>query len=128
MDWMNDEWASDAAGTVELLPEAPGLSGTVSFAVAEGTGKKRLEAGFHWRYSDGKALDGEPGVDAGADLVLLVAGDDAVDLLTGAVEPSVSFMRGRLKASGDGALLLGFLRSTTEAGFEAWRKQVGAGL
>ena len=128
MDWLNDEWASDAAGTVELLPEAPGLSGTVSFAVAEGTGKKRLEAGFHWRYTDGKALDGAPGVDAGADLVLLVAGADAVDLLSGQVEPSVSFMRGRLKASGDGALLLGFLRSTTDDRFKAWRKKVAADL
>jgi hypothetical protein len=128
LDWLGDEWASGAAGAVGLLPDAPGLSGTVSFAVAEGTGRKRLEAGFHWRYSDGKAVDGQPGVDPDADLVLLIAADDAVELLSGRVDPSVSFMRGRLKASGDGGLLLGFLRSTSDAKFESWREKASAGL
>jgi hypothetical protein len=35
-------------------------------------------------------------------------------------------MRGRLKASGDGGLLLGFLRSTTDSKFVAWREKVAA--
>jgi putative sterol carrier protein len=128
MDRLGDEWASEAADAVSLLPDAPGLSGTVSFAVTEGTGRKRQEAGFHWRYHEGKPVDGAAGVDADADLVLLIAGDDAVDLLSGQVEPSVSFMRGRLKASGDGGLLLGFLRATTDAKFESWRRTIGAHL
>ena len=128
MDWVGDQWASEAADAVGLLPDAPGLSGTVSFAVTDGTGRKRQEAGFHWRYHEGKPVDGAAGVDADADLVLLVAGDDAVDLLSGQVEPSVSFMRGRLKASGDGGLLLGFLRATTDAKFESWRRRIGAHL
>jgi SCP-2 sterol transfer family len=128
VDWLDDEWASDAAGAIALLPDAPGLAGTVSFAVSEGTGRKRREAGFHWRYEDGKAVEGAPGVDAEADLVLLVAGEDATDLLSGQVEPSVSFMRGRLKASGDGGLLLGFLRSTAEPKFESFLQKVGARL
>ena len=128
MDWADSEWASEAAAAVSLLPEVPGMSGTVSFAVAEGTGRKRSEAGFHWRYERGKAVEGEPGVNADADLVLLIAGSDADDLLSGNVEPSVSFMRGRLKASGDGAILLGFLRSTAQPEFETWRRKVAARL
>ena len=123
---MGDDWAAEAGAAVGLLPDAPGLSGTVSFAVSEGTGRKRHEAGFHWRYEDGKPLDGAPGVDPDADLVLLVAADDANELLTGQVEPSVSFMRGRLKASGDGGLLLGFLRSTTDSKFQSWLQKVGS--
>lgn len=128
MDLVGDEWASEAADAVSLLPDAPGLSGTVSFAVSEGTGRKRQETGFHWRYQEGKPVDGAAGIDADADLVLLIAGDDAVDLLSGQVQPSVSFMRGRLKASGDGGLLLGFLRATTDAKFESWRRTIGAHL
>lgn len=127
MAWPSDEWASEAAGSVGLLPEAPGLSGSVSLAVTEGTGRKRTEAGFHWRYQDGKPVDGEAGVDANADLVLLIAGEDAADLLSGQVEPSVAFMRGRLKATGDGGLLLGFLKSTTDSKFDTWRRRVAAG-
>ena len=127
MEWLSDQWASAAAGFVSLLPEAPAASGSVSLAVTEGTGRKRTEAGFHWRYQDGKPVEGAPGVDPNADLVLLVAGDDAVELLSGQVEPSVSFMRGRLKASGDGGLLLAFLRSTADSKFDAWRQKIAAG-
>jgi putative sterol carrier protein len=126
MEWLDDDWASGAASSVTLLPTAPGLSGSVSFALSEGSGRNRREAGFHWRYDDGAPVDGDAGVNADADLVLLISGEDAVDFLAGRVEPSVAFMRGRLKASGDGGLLLGFLRSTTDSKFVAWREKVAA--
>jgi putative sterol carrier protein len=119
--WISAEWAEAAAPLTDLLPEIPGADGTVSLAVSGG---RRQEAGFHWSYQNGKAAPGMAGVDASADLVLLLAGDDAIEVFTGAVEPSVAFMRGRLKASGDGAMLLRFLESTTEAAFAAWREQV----
>lgn len=121
--WMSPEWAEAAAPLTELLPEIPGAGGVVSFVVSGG---RKQEAGFHWSYSGGKPAAGTAGVDAQADLVLLLASDDALDVVRGDVEPSVSFMRGRLKASGDGALLLGFLKSTTDAGFGEWRGKVAA--
>lgn len=121
--WMSPEWAEAAAPLTELLPEIPGAAGTVSLAVSGG---RKQEAGFHWSYEDGKSAAGSAGVDAQADLVLLLASEDALDVVRGDIEPSVSFMRGRLKASGDGALLLGFLKSTTDAGFGEWRGKVAA--
>ncbi|HVA74091.1 MAG TPA: SCP2 sterol-binding domain-containing protein [Acidimicrobiales bacterium] len=120
---MSAEWAEAAAPLTKLLPDIPGAKGTVSFAVSGG---RRQEAGFHWIYKDGVAAAGEAGSDASADLVLLLASEDALDMVRGDVEPSVSFMRGRLKASGDGALLLGFLKSTTGTGFIAWREKVAS--
>lgn len=121
---MSSEWAEAAAPLTGRLPGIPGLNGgTVSLAVSGG---KRQEAGIHWSYRDGKPLPGEAGVDAQADLVLLLASDDAIDVIRGDVEPSVSFMRGRLKASGDGALLLRFLESTTQAGFGEWSEGVAS--
>lgn len=119
--WMSAEWAEAAAPLTDILPEVPGAEGTVSFAVSGG---RRQEAGFHWSYQNGKAAPGSAGVDASADVALLVAGEDAIELLKGDVEPSVAFMRGRLKASGDGQLLLGFLKSTTSREFEGWRRAV----
>jgi putative sterol carrier protein len=82
--------------------------------------------GFHWGYANGRATQGTAGIDGSADLVLLLAGDDAKEVLRGDVEPSVAFMRGRLKASGDGGLLLGFLKSTTDPGFVTWREKIAA--
>jgi len=121
--WMSEAWAAAAASTTPALPEVAGAEGTVSLAVSAG---RREESGFHWRYEGGKPLVGSAGIDASADLVLLLAADDALAFFKGEVEPSVAFMRGRLKASGDGGLLLGFLKSTELEGFELWRRQVAA--
>jgi len=121
--WMSAEWADAAAPLTELLPDVPGVSGSVSLAVSGG---RRQEAGFHWSYDAGKARAGAAGIDAGADLVLLLAAPDAIDVFKGEVEPSVAFMRGRLKASGDGGLLLGFLKSTVDPRFADWRDKVRA--
>ena len=120
---MSAEWADAAAPLTELLPDVPGAVGSVSLAVSGG---RRQEAGFHWSYDAGKAKPGAAGIDGAADLVLLLAAPDAIDVLKGDVEPSVAFMRGRLKASGDGGLLLGFLKSTVDPAFSDWRDKVRA--
>ncbi|HET9076783.1 MAG TPA: SCP2 sterol-binding domain-containing protein [Acidimicrobiales bacterium] len=123
-DWLSPEWAEGLAGLCPRLPEAPGANGSVScsFVVA-----RKREVALHWSYREGRAGPGTAGPDADADLVLSLAAADAADVLSGRVEPSVAFMRGRLKASGDGALLLAFLESTTSAGYRPWQ-EAAAGL
>jgi putative sterol carrier protein len=71
-------------------------------------------------------VEGGSGALPDADLELTASGADALAVINGEVEPSVAFMRGRLKASGSGRLLLGFLRSTATPEFEKWRQQVEA--
>jgi hypothetical protein len=113
-EWLSDEWAEGLAGAVGRLPGAGPVSGTVSLAVAKAP---RKEVAVHWAYEDGSVAAAASGPLADADLVLTMTGADAATVLSGDVEPSVAFMRGRLKASGDGRLLLAFLRSTTEPSF-----------
>jgi putative sterol carrier protein len=62
-----------------------------------------------------------------AELSLSIAYADAQAVASGEVEPSVAYMRGRLKASGDGALLLGLLASTATERYREWRQRVTAG-
>ena len=64
------------------------------------------------------------GAIADADLMLTIARDDAQAVASGEVEPSVAYMRGRLKASGDGALLLGLLASTATESYRDWLRRV----
>ena len=118
-----DEWAAEAAELWSLLPPAPGAEGIVSLAVATAP---RREVAFHWRYSDGRAVEGGPGTGGEPNLALTLGAADAPEVLSGRVEPSVAFMRGRLKTSGDGSLLLAFLASTVSDGFEEWRNRVAA--
>ena len=123
-DWLSDDWAAEAGARYPSLPALAGVGGTVSLAV---TGPGKREATLHWTYGeDGRPTEGGGGGLEGADLALTLASDDAVQVLSGAVEPSVAFMRGRLKANGDGGILLSFLQSTTADGFEAWRREVAA--
>jgi hypothetical protein len=81
---------------------------------------KKREVRLRWRYDEG-----HPHPDASpsgpSDLELTIGAGDAADLFRGRSEASVSFMRGRLKAAGDGSLLLAFLESTATPGFDSWR-------
>lgn len=117
------EWAAEAGEMWSLLPAAPGADGAVSWSVAVAP---RKEASVHWRYESGRVVAGGAGAADDPKLTLTATAADAADLLAGRVEPSVAFMRGRLKASGEGSLLLAFLASTSTSGFEAWRSRVGA--
>lgn len=122
-DWLSAEWLEAAAGLCGSLPEVPGANGSVTLAFVTAP---RKEVAIHWRYADGRPVDGAPGPVPEPDLALSLAAADAADVVSGRVEPSVAFMRGRLKASGDGGLLLAFLRSTTGAAFEEWRDRLAS--
>jgi putative sterol carrier protein len=122
-DFSSPDWTERAGALWEKLPEAPGAEGTVSLAIALAP---RKEVAFHWRYDGGRPVSGGPGANGDADtggpaVAFTITAAEAPDVLSGQVEPSVAFMRGRLKASGDGGLLLAFLASTTTNGFSAWR-------
>jgi hypothetical protein len=69
------------------------------------------------------------GTDGEADLILSLVPEDAKAILEGRLTPSVAYMQGRLKTSGDNELLLKVLKWTAGPGFEKalreWRVQFG---
>jgi hypothetical protein len=120
LEFGSTAWAEAAGGLWPLLPPAGAADGTVSLGVGLAP---RKEVAWHWRYEGGKAVAGGPG-GGDADLSLTLGAADAPEVLSGRVEPSVAFMRGRLKTSGSGGLLLAFLESTTSEGFAEWRGRI----
>jgi putative sterol carrier protein len=58
-----------------------------------------------------------PGCDGEPDLALTLSPDDARSVRDGELAPSVAFMQGRLKTSGDNALLLRVLAWTATPAF-----------
>jgi hypothetical protein len=120
-DWLSDEWSQDVAALAGSRPPVPGANGTVSLTVTRGKG---IAAAYHWAYKAGEPGAGGVGQMADADLVLTIPDADAALVAAGEIEPSVAYMRGRLKATGDGALLLGWLESTATDAYAVWRRRV----
>jgi hypothetical protein len=120
-EWLSEDWLKEVADQAGARPPVAGANGTVSLAITIG---RRDEVSYHWSYRDGAPGDGGVGSVPDADLTLTIARDDAQAVASGEVEPSVAYMRGRLKASGDGALLLGLLASTATDGYRDWRRRV----
>ena len=116
-DWATADWAGEAAEMYSLLPDVAELTATVNFSVAVAP---RREVSLYWRYEDGRPVEGGVGLLAGSELALSANAEDAGEIFSGSVPPSVAFMRGRLKAAGDGGVLLAFLRSTTDPRFADW--------
>jgi hypothetical protein len=123
-EWLSEEWLKEVAALAGDRPPVPGGNGTVSLAV---TGAPGGEVAYHWSYRDGVPGNGGVGPVVDAELSLSIAYADAQAVASGEVEPSVAYMRGRLKASGDGALLLGLLASTATERYREWRQRVTAG-
>ncbi len=118
-EWLSEEWLQDVAARAGARPAVLGATGTVSVAV---TGGPNGDAVYHWSYQDGVPGDGARGAAPDADLALVIAYPDARPVAAGEIEPSVAYMRGRLKATGDGALLLGLLASTATEEYREWRQ------
>jgi hypothetical protein len=122
-DWLSEQWADAVAGLAPSLPGVAGAEGSVCLAIAT---EPRKDVRLHWRYAGGVVADSGPGPLPDADLEITMTAADAAALFKGEIEPSVAYMRGRLKSTGDGRLLLGFLRSSAAPEFEKWRQQVEA--
>lgn len=114
-------WAAEVGQCYPLLPDAPGANGTVTVQVGY---PSRREVSFYWVYQDGKPSEGGVGSPAGTDVTLSVDASEAGKILSGQLRPSVAFMRGRLKTSGDESLVLALLRSSADPGFSTWLRKV----
>ena len=118
--WMGEGWFEELGSLAPSRPPVPGANGTVSVTI---TGGPSGDGAFHWTYVDGIPGEGGAGVAPDGDLTLTIPSGDARAVAAGEVEPSVAYMRGVLKAMGDGALLLGLLASTCTEPYREWRRR-----
>jgi len=106
------------------LPRREGMSGVVGLTV---TGEGREQCRARLVLLDGRVDAVELGPAGAADLTLELERADAAAVLDGTLAPSVAYMRGRLKSSGDNSLLLGLLAASSERAWEDWRVAASGG-
>ena len=103
-EFLSEEWIASWVGR----GNAPGASGTVQIVVTgapdgDGDGK------WYFRLDDGVVAEAAAGTQAAPDLTLTVGFAEAAAMAAGELDPSVAFMRGRMKTAGDPGLVLDVL-------------------
>ena len=117
--WLTDDWFALAGDEAGGLSGPPTLEGTV---VVEVTGGGAGDVSGHATFAGGRLVGSGAGPVEGPDLTLTLTDADARALVTGALDPSVAFMQGRMKVAGAMAPLLDLLAL---AGTDAARDRLG---
>lgn len=114
VEFLSEEWVSLQRELGAALPARPGASGRLQYTVTGAPG----EVVYWLAWEDGRVVDGGVGPDPAAEVMLVAPRALAAELASGRVEPSVAFMQGRMKTSGDQAALLRVLAVTATPEYE----------
>jgi putative sterol carrier protein len=104
-----------AAGAA--LRSSPGLTATVGLVL---TGGADGDVKVWVHLVDGRPVEAAASAGPDPDVTLTVSAADAGSIAGGTLEPSVAFMRGRLKSAGDNGLVLRLLEASTAPDFGPW--------
>jgi SCP-2 sterol transfer family len=115
VEFLSEDWVSLQRELGAALPPRPGASARVQFTVTGAPG----EVVYWLAWEDGRVVDGGLGPDPAAEVQLVTPRALAAELAQGRLEPSVAFMQGRMKTSGDQAALLRVLAATATPEYEA---------
>jgi putative sterol carrier protein len=102
-EFLSDEWIASWVG----VGGAPGPTGTVQVVV---TGTDLPNDGkWYLRLDGGVVAEAAAGTVPAPDLTLTVGYAEGAAMAAGDLDPSVAFMRGRMKTAGDPGLVLDLL-------------------
>lgn len=96
--FLSPEWLQEQCRLGARLPVRSGASARVQVVVS---GTPSGEVAYVQTIEDGRLVAAELARDESADVTLTHTYDDAVQIATGEVDLSVSYMRGRTKVVGD---------------------------
>jgi hypothetical protein len=119
-EFLSDDWF-DAARAIAGSRETAGGSCRVDVVV---TGAPGGDVQWHVIVANGSSADIGPGAGSDADVTLTLTFPDAVAVQRGELDPSVAFMQGRMKTTGDPGKLLDVLAATATPTFAEVRAQL----
>ena len=118
--WLSDEWFDQVRSLAAGLPDRPGLSARIQEQI---TGGPDGDVSCYWEIEDGHPTAAAAGAIDDPDVTLTLSWSDAAAVHTGALDPSVAFMQGRMKVVGSMEVTLAFLPAAREpAGLELARQ------
>ena len=119
-----EAWAQAVRDGLAGLTGASTLSGTVQVDVTGGTAG---DVSVHAVLDGGQVTAIGAGAATDPDAVLTLTAADAGAVVAGTLDPSVAFMRGRLKVAGEMGVVLDLLALASTAAARECRDRVAAG-
>jgi putative sterol carrier protein len=118
--WLSAEWFDQVRVMAAALPDRPGLTARIQEQI---TGGPDGDLSCYWEVEDGHPTAAAAGTIDDADVILTLSWSDAAAVHTGALDPSVAFMQGRMKVTGSMDVTLALLPVAREPdALELWRQ------
>lgn len=124
LTFLSPEWVERQRELLAGLPSAAGEGGATVRVQHVVTGGPGGDVAYHLAFEGGRVVDGGPGADPDAEVVLTTVREVAAAIAAGDVEPSVAFMQGRLKTEGPTSRLLPLLALTQSEPYRAAADQL----
>ncbi len=121
--WLSPPWFDQVLALAASLPERPGLSARIQEQI---TGGPDGDLSCYWEVVDGHPTAAAVGVIDDPDVTWTLSWSDAAAVHTGALDPNVAFMQGRMKVVGSMGVTLALLPAAREPEALDWRRQVAA--
>ena len=119
--WLSPPWFDQVLDLATTLPDRPGLSARIQEQI---TGGPDGDLSCYWEVVDGHPTAAALGTIDDADVTLTLSWSDAAAVHTGALDPNVAFMQGRMKVAGSMAVTLALLPAARGPEGLEWRRQV----
>jgi hypothetical protein len=121
--WLTAEWFDQVRAMAAGLPDRPGLTARIQEQI---TGGPDGDVPCYWDIEDGRPTAAAAGTIDDADVILTLSWSDAAAVHTGALDPSVAFMQGRMKVVGSMDVTLALLPAAREPDRLEMGRQVAA--
>jgi alkyl sulfatase BDS1-like metallo-beta-lactamase superfamily hydrolase len=121
--YLSAEWHQLVLDHAVSLPARPGVSAVVACVVS---GSPTGDVRYFQDVEDGRIVAQGLGERPGADFTVTSTWADAVQILSGEVDPNVAFMQGRMKVAGNMAKLMVLLPLTVSDDYRAMQAKLRA--
>jgi putative sterol carrier protein len=121
--WLSEAWFAEVRALADALPARPGLSARIQEQI---TGGPDGDVSCYWELDDGITTRAAPGIIDDADVTVSLSWSDAAAIASGTLDPSVAFMRGRMKVVGSMEVTLALLPAARTVEAVGLRRQVAA--
>ncbi len=120
---LTQEWLDRQQEETEALEPRTGASASIQYDV---TGGPDGPVSFHTRLENGRISENCVGTDDEADFTMVMPFDEFVAVARGDADPTVGFMQGRVKVTGNIGRMLSVLPATTSEPWRAAMRRVAA--